>query len=73
VTGDRDAVAAAFSATLGMDPDELLEMPHVLFGTTDQIVEDLLSRRERFGFSFVIIPGDVAEDFAPVVERLAGT
>jgi probable F420-dependent oxidoreductase len=73
VTEDRDAVAAAFSSTLGLEPTGLLEMPHVLFGTVDQIIEDLRSRRERFGFSYVILPGDVAEDFAPVVERLAGT
>jgi probable F420-dependent oxidoreductase len=73
VTEDRDAVAAAFGPTLGMEPSELLAMPHVLFGTVDQIIEDLQSRRERFGFSYVILPGDVAEDLAPVVERLAGT
>jgi hypothetical protein len=30
-------------------------------------------RRERFGISYVILPGEVAEAFAPVVERLSGT
>jgi len=29
-------------------------------------------RRERYGFSDVIIPGNTAEQLAPVVERLAG-
>jgi hypothetical protein len=33
----------------------------------------LQERRERWGFSYWIINGDVMADFAPVVERLAGT
>ena len=57
---------------MAMDPDDLLEIPHVLIGNVDQIVEDLEKRRERFGFSHVIVPGDAAEDLAPVVARLAG-
>ena len=41
--------------------------------TVDEIVESLRARRERYGISYVILPGDVAESFAPVVERLSGT
>ena len=48
------------------------EMPHFLIGTIEQIEEDLQTRRERYGFSHVIVPGEVAEQLAPVVERLAG-
>jgi alkanesulfonate monooxygenase SsuD/methylene tetrahydromethanopterin reductase-like flavin-dependent oxidoreductase (luciferase family) len=48
-------------------------MPHFLIGTVDELVDDLRARRERFGFSFVVVPGDAAEAFAPVVERLIGT
>ena len=29
-------------------------------------------RRERWGVSYVTIPAESAEEFAPVVERLAG-
>jgi hypothetical protein len=36
-------------------------------------MESLRARRERYGFSFVIVPGDAAEAFAPVVEKLSGT
>ena len=46
--------------------------PHFLIGTHQQVEEDLLARRERYGISFVIVPGEVAEDFAAVVRRLAG-
>lgn len=73
VTGERNAIAEAFAPRMGMDVSDLLEIPHVLIGSVDQIVEDLEQRRDRYGFSHVIIPGDAAEDLAPVVERLAGS
>jgi hypothetical protein len=47
-------------------------MPHFLIGTIDELVEDIVARRERFGISFIVVQGEVAEDLAPVVERLAG-
>jgi alkanesulfonate monooxygenase SsuD/methylene tetrahydromethanopterin reductase-like flavin-dependent oxidoreductase (luciferase family) len=43
-----------------------------LIGTVDEVVDQLEKRRERYGISFVIVPGDVVEAFAPVVERLDG-
>jgi alkanesulfonate monooxygenase SsuD/methylene tetrahydromethanopterin reductase-like flavin-dependent oxidoreductase (luciferase family) len=55
-----------------MEPRDLLEVPHFMIGTVDQIVEDLEQRRERYGISHVVVPGDAADDLAPVVERLAG-
>ncbi|HET7338197.1 MAG TPA: LLM class flavin-dependent oxidoreductase, partial [Candidatus Dormibacteraeota bacterium] len=72
VTDERDLVARAFAPQMAMEMEDLLEIPHVLIGSLEQIVEDLERRRERFGFSHVIIPGDAAEDLAPVVDRLAG-
>jgi probable F420-dependent oxidoreductase len=73
VTDDRVAVVAAMAAGLGSEPHEVLEIPHFLIGTVDQIVEDLQKRRERYGISYVMVPGEIAESFAPVVERLTGT
>jgi alkanesulfonate monooxygenase SsuD/methylene tetrahydromethanopterin reductase-like flavin-dependent oxidoreductase (luciferase family) len=73
ITDDRDAVASALSSGIGSEPDEVLQIPHFLIGTVEQVVEDLQARRERYGISYVVIPGDVATSFAPVVERLAGT
>jgi hypothetical protein len=43
----------------------------VLVGTVDQICEDLIARREEFGFSYIVLH-DI-DAFAPVVARLAGT
>ena len=71
VTEDRDAIAAAFAPMMELEPVEVLEMPHFLVGTVDQIVEDLQARRERFGVSHIVLPDDAADDLAPVVERLA--
>lgn len=73
VTDDRESLAASFAPGMGMEPVDVLEMPHYLFGTIEQIVDEIKSRRDRYGFSDVIIPGDWADDLAPVVERLAGT
>jgi len=73
VTDDRDGVAAALASGLGAEPQEVLEMPHFLIGTIDQMVEDLQARRERFGISYFVFPDTVAESLGPLVERLTGT
>jgi hypothetical protein len=36
------------------------------------MVEDLLRRRERWGFSYIVVGGDDVESFAPVVAELSG-
>jgi len=73
VTDDRESVASAMAVGFGSEPADVLEMPHFLIGTVEQLVEALQQRRERYGVSFVIVPGDVAEQFAPVVAKLTGT
>jgi len=73
VTDDRDAVAEAMAPGIGCEPRDVLEVPHFLIGTVEQIIEDLKARRERFGISYPAIPGEAAEALAPVVERLTGT
>jgi hypothetical protein len=37
-----------------------------------KLIEDLLERRERWGFSYIIVGGEDVESFAPVVAALAG-
>jgi len=73
VTEDRDTVASAFAPMVEMEPADILEMPHFLIGTVEQIVESLEERRRRFGVSHIVLPDDAADDLAPIVERLAGT
>lgn len=59
----------------GLDLDELVRAgsPFVVSGTTDEMCEQLLGLRERLGISYVTVPADLMDTFAPVVERLAGT
>lgn len=73
VTEDRDGVAAALAGGFGAEPREVLEMPHFLIGTVEQMLEDLQARRERYGISYVVFPDVAAESLAPVVQSLAGT
>ena len=72
VTEERESLAAGMAPAIGCEPEDVLEVPHFLIGTVDQICEDLRSRRDRYGFSDVIVPDDAADALAPVVERLAG-
>jgi probable F420-dependent oxidoreductase len=72
ITNDRRAVAERLAAELPVSADDVLESPAVLLGTVEEIVETLQERRERFGFSYVVILEPVIEAFAPVVERLTG-
>jgi probable F420-dependent oxidoreductase len=41
-------------------------------GTVEQICEQIIARRERFGFSYIAVMEDNMETFAPIVARLAG-
>ena len=46
--------------------------PHGLFGSVDEVCEELQRRREAYGISYITV-GDAARDaFAPVVAKLAG-
>ncbi|MCH8162275.1 MAG: LLM class F420-dependent oxidoreductase, partial [Chloroflexi bacterium] len=47
--------------------------PHALIGSTEQIEDTIIRRREEFGFTYVTFSSDVVETMAPVVKRLAGT
>lgn len=73
VTDGRDAIATAVAGGMGIEPRDVLDMPNFLIGTVDELVDVLQQRRLRYGTSYVIVPGAVAEAFAPVVERLSGT
>ena len=51
--------------------DDALESPSILAGSVNQIVDTLIERRERYGFSYIVNWAPI-EEFAPVVARLAG-
>jgi probable F420-dependent oxidoreductase len=53
--------------------DDVLEMPSILLGSEDEMVTTLQRRRDEFGFSYYIVSDQIAEQFAPIVARLAGS
>ncbi len=73
VTDDRMALAEAMAPVLGVSPQDALDTPHALAGTVEEIVEQCIERRERFGLSYITIGLEAYEAFEPVVARLAGT
>jgi len=73
VVDNREEIAAGMAGAFGLTAEEALQIPLVLVGTIDQLCEDLIARRERWGFSYWVVSSDAMEAFAPVVERLAGS
>jgi probable F420-dependent oxidoreductase len=72
VTDDRAGQLAGVAAMIAVDEEMIAASPFALIGSTAKIVEDLLERRERYGFSYVIVGAEDVESFAPVVAELAG-
>ena len=73
LTDDRASLADQLAPAFGVTPAELLEFPHTLLGTVDQICDDLLARRDRWDASYIVVQHDAMEAMAPVVARLTGT
>jgi probable F420-dependent oxidoreductase len=73
ITENRQAGAEELAKHTGMTSEQVLDNVHMLVGTVDQIVEDLQRRREQFGISYITAGERYADDFAPIVARLAGT
>lgn len=72
ITTERAAAAERWAREFETTTDVFLELPFGLVGTIDQMVEDLLRRRERYRISYVTVRLEQLEDFAPIVERLSG-
>jgi probable F420-dependent oxidoreductase len=73
VTDDAAKLAERMAPGFATTPAELLESPHVLLGSTDQMAEALQRRRERYGISYWVFPQNAYEPLAPLVKKLAGT
>jgi len=73
VTNDRWGMATALGPAFGLTPEQALRSPHALAGSVEQIVDDLVERRERWGISYIGVGVDSLHALAPVVSKLAGT
>lgn len=72
ITDDRAAAAANLLERYGqmMTADELLETPFAFIGSVEQIADQVLRNRERYGFTYYTVHGPYMEIFAPVIERI---
>lgn len=73
IVPDREDATDRLAQMMGVTARQVEGSPIALIGTVDQITERLVERRERFGFSYVVIHETEMEAFAPVVAALAGT
>lgn len=73
VTDDATGAAQDVADLLGVERSMVESSPFALIGPPAKLVDDLRERRERWGFSYVIVGPDEAEAFAPVVAELTGT
>jgi probable F420-dependent oxidoreductase len=73
VTDDRAGTAEMMAPLFGLTPDALEWYPHALVGSVEQIRDDLIARRDRWGVSYWVFQGDALDTLAPVVAELAGT
>jgi probable F420-dependent oxidoreductase len=72
VTEERDATVDFLAKAMSVEQKMVESTPFALIGPPAKLIEDLLERRERWGFSYIIVGGDDIESFAPVVAELAG-
>ena len=72
-TDDRQSLAEAMAPAFDVTPEVALETPIALVGTAAQMIDDLIARRERWQMTYVVVDDAVADQFAPIVARLAGT
>ena len=70
VTDDAERSLAATAAAIGdgMTVEELAAIPYVLIGTVDEIAQEILRARDRWGITYFAVRS--LDEFAPVIERV---
>jgi hypothetical protein len=65
-------LAEQLAPVFGVPPEEALESGAACVGTVEEIIEQLLRRREEWGASYIVVGDDNVDEFAPIVAKLAG-
>lgn len=73
ITDDRAGTIDGVAKMIQVEPSMIEQSPFALIGSVDQVVEDIVRRREELGFSYLIVGAENIDEFAPVVAELAGT
>ena len=72
VTDDRAKTVQGISSMFGVDEEMIDSSPFALIGSVDSCIEQLLERRERWGFSYTIVGAENIDECAPIVAALRG-
>jgi probable F420-dependent oxidoreductase len=72
-TDDPTSILEAIANGFGVDVADARLAPVILVGSTDDMIDVLEARRDRWQMSYHVVPYEAMDTFAPVVERLAGT
>lgn len=72
ITDDAKQAASGIATMLGVEQQMVEQSPFALVGPTSKLIEDLLERRERWGFTYIIVGAEDVDAFAPVVAALSG-
>ena len=72
ITPDRTAALERLASLMSVTPEQVARTPVVLIGSEKQIIDTLEERRQRFGFSYIVVHEGEMEAFAPVVAALSG-
>ena len=73
VGGDRKEVAELMGPAMGISPEQAHDAPLALVGSVDEICDQLVERRERWGLNDWVIHDPELDAFTEIVDRLAGT
>jgi len=73
IVPNRQEMIANIAPLFDISPDLAEDIPLLMIGTEDEIIEQLQKRREELGFNDIVVQGDVMDVFAPIVAKLAGT
>jgi probable F420-dependent oxidoreductase len=71
ITDEPAAVAARVASVApGLTPNDVLVSPYALIGAVDELVDQLLAHRERWGFTSYVVRADTIDAVTPVIARL---
>jgi probable F420-dependent oxidoreductase len=72
VTDDATSIIETIANGFGVPPDDACMTPVILVGALGEMEELLERRRQRWQMSYVVVPHESLDAFAPVVANLAG-
>jgi len=72
ITDDAAGTYEQLASLFSMPAEDVAASPIGMVGSVDGVIAQLEERRERWGFSYVVVHEAEIESFAPIVSALAG-